>query len=166
MPWRLAAARAAEAVFAYREALEHYRIALRAMTTADRIDLHRARLALLRLLHDLPGTAQELDAIDQLGGIVIAPRWSPRFCAGRAALALQQQRYAEAADFAEQVLQHPAFSGVPTADRDRALLDRAFALVERARYDEARAIYDRELAASTDAMRRTRPSFTSAWQIC
>ncbi len=31
VPWRLAAARAAEAVFAYREALEHYRIALSAV---------------------------------------------------------------------------------------------------------------------------------------
>lgn len=148
MPHRLAAAAAAEALFAWREALDHLQAALAAQAPAARAATHRARIRLLRLLHDLPGVGRELDALDALGGEINLPALVAEALCGRAALAIGQQRYVDALQFAEAAMQHPALAAAPAEDRERLPLNYAFALVERARYDEARAIYDRELAAS------------------
>lgn len=67
LPWRIAAARAAERVFAWREALDHYAAALAHSTEpAQRAPLHRARYALLKQVFTLPEVLAEADALAAL----------------------------------------------------------------------------------------------------
>ncbi len=146
VPHRLAAARAAESVFAYREALDHLQAALAAQPPVARIETHREHIRLLRLVHDLAAEEGELDAMEALGRELDDPAVEAEVLCGRAMLGLRRQRYAETLQAAEAAMAHPAFEQVPVAVRDALPLSYAFALVERARYDEARAIYDREMA--------------------
>jgi DNA-binding SARP family transcriptional activator len=148
VPHRLAAARAAESVFAWREALEHLQAALVAQAPAARMETHRERIRLLRLVHELAGEESELDAMEALGRELDDPAIAAEVLCGRAILGVRRQRYTETLQAAESAMAHPAFEQVPIAVRDALPLNYAFALVERARYDEARAIYDHALATS------------------
>ena len=148
VPHRLAAARAAESVFAYREALDHLQAALAAQPPAARLDTHRERIRLLRLVHELAAEESELDAMDALGRELGDPAVAAEALCGRAMLGMRRQRYTDSLQAAEAAMAHPSFEQVPVAVREALPLNYAFALVERARYAEAWAIYERELAAS------------------
>lgn len=150
LPWRMAAAEQAARVFDTRRALDHLTRALALdPSAAQQAEIRRARVQLLRLLHELPAAHDEIEALAALGRELQQPALAAEVLCGRAALALQQQRYADAVEFAEAAVRHPAIGQVPPACSERLPLDHAFALVERARYEEARAIYERELAAAT-----------------
>jgi DNA-binding SARP family transcriptional activator/predicted ATPase len=148
-PWHLAAARAAERVFAHADALTHYTAVLEAAKEgAARVPLHLARAELLRVMHDLPGVQAELDQLEALARELDLPALAAEVLVWRARLAIRLQRHAPALEFAQQAQQHPAFAELPQRQREDALSAGAFALVEVGRYDEARAIYERELAAT------------------
>lgn len=69
VPWWLAAAQAAERVFAWREALAHYALALQHdADPARRAATHRARHALQRLLYATAEILAEADALAALAG--------------------------------------------------------------------------------------------------
>lgn len=147
-PWHLAAARAAERVFAHGEAIAHYGAALAATEDpAARVALHLARAELLRVQHDLPAVQAELDRLDALAQELDRPVLAAEVLVRRARLAIAHQRYAPAVEYAQQAAAHPGFVSLPQTLREDALLAGAFGLVEEGHYDAARAIYDRELAS-------------------
>lgn len=152
--WRIAAAEAAERVFAQREALAHYAAALALGPDLDRqIEIRRARIELLRTLHDLAGMDAELDAFDALAVQANSAALAAEVLVRRTRRAMLGQRYAEAVGHAQRACDHAGFALLPPRLREELVADRAFALTEEARYDEARAIYERELAAADLAPR-------------
>jgi len=67
VPWHLAAAQAATALYAHTEALEHYRRALVAIDdSAQRVSIHRARFALMKTTFSLRDALEESDALAQI----------------------------------------------------------------------------------------------------
>jgi predicted ATPase len=148
--WHIAAARAASELFAYREALEHYARALAAAAPEEQVALHRSRIELLLLLHELDACARELDCLEALAEATSRPALAAEAICGRAQLAIRHQRYHDATRLAALATEHGGYGELAPDIRERLLLDNAFALVETARYDEGRAIYERELAAVSD----------------
>lgn len=144
--WRIAAAEAAERVFAQREALAHYAAALALGPDLDRqIEIRRARIELLRTLHDLAGMDAELDALDALAAQANAPALEAESLAWRVRVRTLGQRFAEAIELAHRAWAHAGFAALPSALRDQMVYDAVHALTEVGRYAEARALCEREL---------------------
>lgn len=154
-PWHLAAAQAAERVFAHAEALTHYAAALAATDdAAARVPLHRARVELLRVVNDQPGVQAELDRLEELARELGREALAAEVLVWRARRALRLQRHQPALEFAQAAQRHAGFAELPQSLRQEALMAGAFALVELGRYDEARAIYEPELASASAHDRR------------
>lgn len=151
LPWRIEAAREAERLFAWRDALVHHERALAlGPSPAQAIEIRRARIAVLRTLHDLNALRDELDALEALVPRTGGERLALEVIAERIALGVRQHRYADAIEQARRAWAHPAFADAPAALQQAVTRDGAFALVENGQYDEARAIYERELARAAE----------------
>jgi DNA-binding SARP family transcriptional activator/predicted ATPase len=149
--WVVAAAREAERLFAWRDALAQYEQALALGPAADEaVRIRLARVAVLHTLHDLAAMATELDALDTLASDLGDTLLALEVLARRTELGVRQHRYPDAIGHARRAWAHPAHAEAPAELRHRLIRDGAFALVENACYDEARAIYERELARAAE----------------
>lgn len=169
VPHRLAAADAAERLYAWREALEHLGAVLALQAPAERWATHRRRQRLAALALDLAQEEAELDAMQALADADAGPdadavaglrsAWQAVVLCARVRLAFRRQRYAEVIALADAALAHPGLAQVPAPEHELIPLYRAFALVELARYDEALAVY-REAEPS---LARRSASYRGEW---
>lgn len=142
VPHHIAAAQAAEDVFAHREALAHYGAALAAVPAAKRPALHRARLALLRSSFDLDGLSAEADALQSLGTLESEP-WLPLEAEiARIDVANLRKRHDEARRLAEGVRADARWPVLPFEQRLKALREHATALSQSGEPEAALALYD------------------------
>ena len=149
LAWRIAAGRETERLFAWRDALAQYDQALAiGVEPADEVSIRRSRASVLRTLHDLPGMQRELDALDALAAQTGDAGLAVEVLANRTELGVKRHRYVDAIAHARAAWAHPAWPGADAALRQRATRFGAFALVENADYDEALAIYRRELESA------------------
>jgi tetratricopeptide (TPR) repeat protein len=113
--WRVRAARAAALLYAHREALEQYELALHHEVSADmRFEIVEATI----LLHYALGqAAQRQAAVEQLEQLGTRPEWRARALVARVMLEYDLGRYAQALKRAESLVE-----AEPSADQLEALL--------------------------------------------
>jgi DNA-binding SARP family transcriptional activator len=143
-PWHLAAARAAERVFAWLDALMHTDRALASTVAADaRFELHRQRHRYASLLYDQPRMEAEIDAMQQLVDAGLPPPAAQEVLVCKAELDNLRKRHALAAESAQAAL---AGSDTLPADLDfRARMEFGFACCELGRFDEATDVLNQVL---------------------
>jgi len=146
VPWHLAAARSAAALYAHADALLHYTAALQATSAdAERVLLHRARVELMMTLHDLAGADAELSTLGELTKRMGDTLLAAEVLALRVLLAIRRHRYADAVAVAQQAEAHEEFHNLPLLLQRETLIASTFARVELGEYDVTRAFYEHEL---------------------
>jgi len=138
-PWHLAAARAAEQVFAWRDAVAHVDRALSATDDpATSFDLHRQRFGYAQLLYDHAAMQADIEAMQQLvAGGGLPPAAEQQALVSVAEFENVRKRHEAAASAARAVLQ---FGAAPTSDLGfRSRMELGFALCELSGFDEGEA---------------------------
>ena len=134
-PWHLAAARAAQSVFAWRDALSHTERALAYIEDpAARFDVHRQRLSCAAMLYAQPLMESEIQAMQRLVAAGLPSPAELEVLVSQAELDNLRKRHSAAADQAQAAL--AAASGLSPQLAFRARMELGFAFCELGRFDE------------------------------